>query len=315
MPPAGGVGLHHIMTPMEQVLREWSNEIWRDDLRRYGRKGPIGITEMDHLFNATKQGSGGRWNNPQYRYLERYERDDMTNYYLQDAMYNSLGKEMKSLNASEAAQIAKYREDIKKGDPAETKYYDNLYKGDIKNEESSIAYYRKLLKTEKDAKLRKDYLADISRDDVRLDKYRKDLADESSYYKDKYLKDIASLEKKDSRKQDEYALEMSVLLDEMGFSPSLGVAEDQSRKLVPLGHYDQGGYLPLGLSMALNTTGRPERVGDPGGSGGGSDQPLHVHLNMDGREIAQAILPSMVGATAKYGIRNSGKVTGLMRPS
>jgi hypothetical protein len=38
--------------------------------------------------------------------------------------------------------------------------------------------------------------------------------------------------------------------------------------------YDQGGWLPPGLSLALNTTGRPERVG----GGGGNTYVIHQHI-------------------------------------
>lgn len=84
------------------------------------------------------------------------------------------------------------------------------------------------------------------------------------------------------------------------------------------GWYDQGGYLKPGLTLAYNGTGRPEMVGNPGGpmqSISDPGGPIHIHLNVGGREIAKAILPSLISETGKYGIRNSGAVTGLMKPS
>ena len=75
--------------------------------------------------------------------------------------------------------------------------------------------------------------------------------------------------------------------------------------------YDSGGYLPTGLSMAYNGTGRPEPVG---AAMSRSSQPLHVHVNLDGREMATAIVPDLVGAVSDYGYMNSGRPTGKLIP-
>jgi hypothetical protein len=48
---------------------------------------------------------------------------------------------------------------------------------------------------------------------------------------------------------------------------------------------------------------------------GHEGRPLHIHLEMDGRSLADAVVPAMVGATARYNIRNSGRVTGVLRPA
>lgn len=54
-----------------------------------------------------------------------------------------------------------------------------------------------------------------------------------------------------------------------------------------------------------------------GGSviGGRAGQPVHVHVEINGRELATAIIPDLVGAAGRYSYRNSGKATGLLRPS
>ena len=57
--------------------------------------------------------------------------------------------------------------------------------------------------------------------------------------------------------------------------------------VLPAARYDTGGFIPEGLSLAVNHTGAPEFVPGPG-SGGGGD--LHVHLEVDGRQIAQATI-------------------------
>ena len=50
------------------------------------------------------------------------------------------------------------------------------------------------------------------------------------------------------------------------------------------------------------------------GFGGGGAQPLHIHLELNGNEIASALIPSLTSASGKYSVRNSGKATGIWRP-
>ena len=77
------------------------------------------------------------------------------------------------------------------------------------------------------------------------------------------------------------------------------------------GWYD-GGYMP-GLAPILSGA----SGGSSGGGGGATAgaQPLHVHLMLDGREMAEAVLPDLVGAASRYQRRNSGSTTGLLKPS
>ncbi len=56
--------------------------------------------------------------------------------------------------------------------------------------------------------------------------------------------------------------------------------------------YDQGGWLPPGLSLAMNKTGRPERVMPPGGGEGTVIVTNHYHLPQyvgDPRDIFEAV--------------------------
>ena len=78
------------------------------------------------------------------------------------------------------------------------------------------------------------------------------------------------------------------------------------------GWYDGGGYFP-GLAPVLSGA----SGGSSGGGGGATAgaQPLHVHLMLDGREMAEAVLPDLVGAASRYQRRNSGSTTGLLKPS
>ena len=78
------------------------------------------------------------------------------------------------------------------------------------------------------------------------------------------------------------------------------------------GWYDGGGYFP-GLAPILSGASGGSSGG--GGASAGGAQPLHVHLMLDGREMATAILPDLVGAANRYSLRSSGKATGLLRPS
>lgn len=55
--------------------------------------------------------------------------------------------------------------------------------------------------------------------------------------------------------------------------------------VLPVASYDTGGFLPQGLSLAVNGTGGPEQVLGPGGGGD-----LHVHLELDGKEVCQATI-------------------------
>lgn len=229
-------------SPMELVIEQWAREIWRSDLHKYGRKGPIGITEMRHLFGATRPGKGGMWNNPQFRALMGDERSDMNSYYLKDVMYSDILGKRAALTRHDIAIQAAIESDITRAMR--------------KHEYATAAGLRRAL-----------------------------------------LRDIAS----DRAKFGMYSRELEALFKGMGYSRG---------GRVPFGHYDRGGYLPTGLSMALNTTGRPEPVG-----GGGGPGVMHVHLNVGGQEIANAIVPYMVGSVNRYGIRNSGKATGIMKPT
>jgi hypothetical protein len=77
------------------------------------------------------------------------------------------------------------------------------------------------------------------------------------------------------------------------------------------GWYDSGGYFP-GLTPVAVPAGASGMVS---GASGGAAQPLHVHVNLDGREMATAIVPDLVGAVGRYGTRNAGRTTGLLKPS
>jgi len=78
--------------------------------------------------------------------------------------------------------------------------------------------------------------------------------------------------------------------------------------------YDQGGWLPPGTTVAQNNTGRHEYISPPGG-GGGYQGPSHVVIEMDGTRVAQALMPTLVAAAGKYSLRNSGRVTGILKPT
>jgi SLT domain-containing protein len=78
--------------------------------------------------------------------------------------------------------------------------------------------------------------------------------------------------------------------------------------------YDQGGLLMPGLTMAMNATGKPERV-IPAGAGeglGGGQIHAEIHVHLDGKELFN----SMQKQTFQYDIRNNGGggITGAMRP-
>lgn len=304
-PRGSGTGVGY-QTPMEKVIAQWGGEVWANALKSWGGKGPMSLAHLKNVWGPAKFPDTGIWSNPQYRMLRTDERKDMDPYYLRDIAYQKVLGDIVSTRSAEAKQIATWKKDEVKGNPSETAYYTNLYKKDAAHDESQVAYYRKLLGQTTNAKLRQDYIKDIARYQADAAGYDKKAADEKNYYKNLYGSDIANLERSDARKVMMYQVEAANDALRMGYANGG----------MPFGLYDQGGYLPLGLSMALNTTGRPEPVGYGGpGGGGGGDQPMHVHLHMDGKEIAQTILPSVVGANSRYNIRNSGRVTGLLRPS
>jgi hypothetical protein len=62
------------------------------------------------------------------------------------------------------------------------------------------------------------------------------------------------------------------------------------------GWYDRGGWLPKGLSLALNTTGAPERVG-----GGGGDT---VIVQVGPEEVARAVFDQLRGKAQVFQRRN-----------
>ncbi len=54
--------------------------------------------------------------------------------------------------------------------------------------------------------------------------------------------------------------------------------------------------------------------GGYGSFGGGGDRPIHVHVEMNGTQVASALIPSLTGANGRYAVRNSGKATGVWKP-
>jgi hypothetical protein len=71
--------------------------------------------------------------------------------------------------------------------------------------------------------------------------------------------------------------------------------------------YDSGGYLPVGLSMAYNGTGKPEAVG-----GGAAAPEVHVHLHGDLAD--ETLWERMQAKTLDYGYMNGGRPTGVWQP-
>ncbi len=68
------------------------------------------------------------------------------------------------------------------------------------------------------------------------------------------------------------------------------------------GHgYDSGGWLPPGISLAVNNTGRHERVLPPGGS----SQAIEIHLSWDMSKIPPGIDPRTLEAI-RYTVRTKG---------
>ncbi len=290
-------------TPMERVVAEWAGHIWKDYLHQFGKHGPIGLTKLKDIWGPNSFPKTGIWSNPQYRVLREDERRDMDPYYLKDILYNKVLGQIGGLKSSESSQIANWEYDRKHyGTPADVKYWSERYRDDISYDKYKISEYEKKLSGTTDAKLRADYTRDLSKYTADLSKYQADLSKENTYYS--YAGDISRLEKTDAKKLEAYEAELRSVFRSMGYARG---------GLIPFGHYDSGGYLPLGLSMALNTTGRPESVGGGGGAGNAGD--MHVHLHMDGREFGQVMIPGMVRETARYNIRNSGKVTGQLKPS
>lgn len=66
--------------------------------------------------------------------------------------------------------------------------------------------------------------------------------------------------------------------------------------------YDTGGFLMPGLTLAYNGTGSPEMVTSPGAGSGD----LHVHLNMNGKEVGKAIVPDVATLMYQKAGRNRG---------
>lgn len=79
------------------------------------------------------------------------------------------------------------------------------------------------------------------------------------------------------------------------------------------GLFDTGGWLPKGVSMAMNNTGQPEKVLGPNGVN--DSGVVHTHVYMDGNKIAECIQPKLVAYNGRYTLRNSGKATGIWKPT
>jgi hypothetical protein len=77
-----------------------------------------------------------------------------------------------------------------------------------------------------------------------------------------------------------------------------------------LNWYDNGGFLPPGLSLAMNGTGKSERVVAPHQEGGTMEATTPIIVQLDGKQI----WTSMQQQTFKYNMRNRGQITGGMSP-
>lgn len=280
----GIVPVSHKLTPMEIIMNEWASREFQQDKRKYGRHAPISLKNLQMLLGETMPGKSHAWGNAQYRMFEADMRHAMWPYSEEDARYRMLGHDIKRTLLQEKSQIATYQKYLKTGTSPDEAFW-------IGNYRSDIAYYRNLLKKEKDPYWKKIYERDISNDEKKIGTTR-------TYFKELYESDISKLLLRDKLKVSQDRLMMEQLLDQMGYSKG---------GKVPFGSYDQGGYLPMGLSLALNNTGRPEPVGRGIGV-------THVHLEIGGREIANALVPDMIGSVNRYTYRNAGKATGILRP-
>jgi hypothetical protein len=72
--------------------------------------------------------------------------------------------------------------------------------------------------------------------------------------------------------------------------------------------YDNGGMLPPGLSIAMNGTGQPEKVG----GGGGGEAPIAIHLHGD--LGMQGLFQNLKASANRYQICNSGTANGVWKP-
>lgn len=63
--------------------------------------------------------------------------------------------------------------------------------------------------------------------------------------------------------------------------------------------YDKGGWLPPGVSLAVNATGRPERVLPPG-----SERPIIVQMHLDGNRFAQLLIDPLRRQARMFENRN-----------
>lgn len=301
----GGHGSGGGLTPMEKIMQLWGREVWRQELHRYGRHSPIALKEMEKLFSGTDPRHGGFWNNPQYRMLEATERRDMSLYHSRDVEYWKDIARRHALSSSQHSQIAKMEKEVaaaRKNDSLReaerlTTQKDRLEKNYWKLTDQ-IDALEKSGNTKAAARLIKER-ANINAEENSLSSRIRTI-DRNYALVHNFPAWLAKLKSTDAEKFRAYTDMADALAKSMGYSRG---------GLVPFGHYDRGGYLPTGLSMALNTTGRPEPVGH------GPSGPVHIHLEIGGKQIAEAILPDLVSSVNRYTYRNSGRATGVLRPS
>jgi hypothetical protein len=277
-------------SPMEEVIKEWAREIWKGEKGELGGKSPMTRGAIDKLYGPSTFPSKGIWANPQYKLLMSDIRGSgLEDYYLQDMRYWSVKDRITSLKRTETADIAKYAKYIKENKGASEEasyiagYQQDIAKDQVKLAKEASPYWRKYYQDE-------------------IAKLEDDIISEHGYYKREYEGDISSIRKQYGTKIGDYQEDLGDILRSMGYSKG---------GLIPFGKYDQGGYLPTGLSMAMNNTGRPEPVGPVGGG----PSTIHVHMEVGGKEIADAIIPYMVGSVNRYSYRNSGRATGILKPS
>lgn len=288
---------------MSDVTRIWAAELWRMDREKFGKHSPIALTEMQAILRGEIPGRGFLPRTALGRLLGSDEHRDTASYSGHDIAYWKTLGERHRLSENEKKAIERLQHEI-----AKARLNDSLKEAvRLKAEHTRLEdeWWRltdRIRAYEKagDTKAADALIVARAAVNARENKLQSRIRTIDRNYALVHGDAIRHLREQDARKFRAYTEQADMLLVEMGYRPVL------PGPLLPSASYDRGGYLPVGLSMAFNGTGKPEPVGQAAGG--------DVHLHLHGDLADDAIWERLQVRTLDYGYANSGRPTGVWQP-
>lgn len=283
---------------MGEVAALWAREIWKLDKERYGRNSPIALREMQAIMSGEIPGHGL----PRTglgRLLGLDEHRDITPYARKDLEYWKVLGERHKLSESEKRAIERLHKEIAKArlddslkEAHRLQVRDSAMEKEYWKLTREITAYEKIGDTRAAARLLRERAVLSAAETKLYDQIKMIEANYALVHGDR----IGALRAADAAKFRGYSRTLELLELEMGYGGPV----------LPGAVYDKGGYLPVGLSVAYNGTGKPEPVG--------TQPDVHVHVHMHGDLADETLWDRLQAQTLDYGYQNTGRPTGVWQP-